>query len=136
MVEESTINPSKIWKETSSSNESNGLENNKDQLCENLEVAGVPSDGGETNNQTPESNAQEMSMSTLTETPDINNNISNPSPSRMDVNGITFQLNNSGKAICIPEPIARRKLLNIDPIITDAADAEDGYDSEGDLGPF
>ena len=53
MVEESTINPSKIWKETSSSNESNGLENNKDQLRENLEVAGVPSDGGETNNQTP-----------------------------------------------------------------------------------
>ena len=137
MTENSTSNLTKIAEENISFNDNNSSEWSRGELCENLEIADDPDYPGRKNNEASEFSAQGTSMGTLTETPtNINQTHNNTSPSRMDINEITFQLYNNGKAICIPEPVVRRKLLNITATSIDDDDDEDGYDSDGNLGPF
>ena len=59
-----------------------------------------------------------------------------PSPAQTDVNGITFQLNNAGKSICVPEATTARTIhfTNVESNEHENF-VDEGYDSDGVLGP-
>ena len=58
------------------------------------------------------------------------------SPSRLDVSGIEFQVNNSGHGICVPITGYRRRIKNVGCSRTYGGLEAEGYDSDGELVPF